>query len=225
MDEALALCLSICGSSQVIEAAKTIVGQDNYAAFLYFHPRLVVEVMYSEEGEVQVTPVSEPLGVMEMLRAFFPLTLRSSREFKQWIPDCNWKKWLSLTSEEKAMLLQSQNKDEVEGSESRGDREGGESGASHEQAEVARVLGAFAEGERLGSLVFWSQRGEAWEQEAYHYVQWGQELYMGQESRIEIDQAAGMTLMAYDPDMIWKRLVEFAAQFDLVVEDIVAEGV
>ncbi|MBP1903396.1 hypothetical protein J2Z32_000008 [Paenibacillus turicensis] len=200
MNEALALCLAITGSSQVVQLSKQVVDGEDYTGFLYFHPKLVVEVIYGESGEVQITPVADPLGTMDALRGFFPLTLRSNRTFKQTLTECNWAHWKGLGKEKQLALLQSQ----------------GGSNLDHTEAE--RVVQAFAERERIGSMIFWNARGEAWEHEGYHYVQHGEELYLARETKLDVDTETKMELAAYNPDLIWDRLVKFAAQFDLVVE-------
>lgn len=201
MNEALALCLAITGSSQVVQLSKQVVGGEDYKGFLYFHPKLVVEVVYSESGEVAVTPVSDPLGTMDALRGFFPLTLRSNRTFKQTLTECSWAKWTELGREDQLELLKTQG------------------GASIDQAEAERVVEAFAGIQRIGSMIFWNAHGEAWEQEGYHYVQSGEELYLGRETKLDIDKNTNLELSAYNPDVIWERLLKFAAQFGLVEEE------
>lgn len=201
MNEALALCLAITGSSQVVQLSKQVVDGEDYKGFLYFHPKLVVEVVYSESGEVAVTPVSDPLGTMDALRGFFPLTLRSNRTFKQTLTECNWAKWTELGKEGQLELLK------VQG------------GASLDQAEAERVVEAFAGIERIGSMIFWNAHGEAWEQEGYHYVQSGEELYLGRETKLDIDTNTNLELSAYNPDVVWNKLLKFAEQFGLVEEE------
>lgn len=139
---------------------------------------------------------------MDALRGFFPLTLRSNRTFKQTLTKCNWTHWKGLGEEKQLALLQSQG------------------GTSLNQVEAERVVQVFAERERIGSMIFWNVCGEAWEHEGYHYVQCGEELYLARETKLDVDKETKMELSAYNPDLIWDRLVKFAAQFDLVVEGV-----
>lgn len=192
IDDVLGICIVACGAEEVIHAKKDIRGGENYDAFLYFLPQIVVERTSDEENEVILSPVANAELSMNVLLGFFPLQLHSERDCRVNLVEMDWNHWNQLNQEQQIHKLVS-------------------SGCDDEVAPI--IVNTFHNGQKNGSVVYWRKVGSSWYQEAYHYAHDNNELYLVTEPDDNV-----LRIEAYQPQIFLDSILRFAEHFDIVLE-------
>jgi len=190
IDEILGIYLAVCASDKVIYVKKNVDKVQNYEAYLYFTPSLVVERTQNEIGQVVLSHVADLELSLDILHRFLPLTLRSELEFSVDIDTMTWEEWTSFNAEKMVDTLVGK-------------------GCLMEEATLA--IDTIYHASRSGSMVYWQREGYKWYQEGYHYAQNNSHMYL----ILELDENA-IRIEAYTPEVVKASLERFSKLFDSV---------
>lgn len=192
IDELLGLCLACCGSDTAVYLKKTILGEGDYEAFLYFTPSLVVERTWSAGGVITISPLANPELTMNILAKFFPLTLHGATPVQVLLKDTNANAWEAATEPERESLL----KERLTVKE-----------------EIDFLLRLEGNPDRSGTMAFWTRYGASWGETGYRYRQQGEDLLL-----ITEPGENELSIQDYRPGPVLAALERLAAKYDLVNE-------